>query len=58
MLLLSSILRIEIRCPSRETTFNMILLYLKQLAGHQFIVLIVGNGKDRLTDHFLQCELG
>ena len=31
---------------------------LEKLTAHQFIVVIVRDGKDRLTDHFLQGILG
>ena len=31
---------------------------LKQFPAHQSVAVIVGDGKDRLTDHFLQGELG
>ena len=32
--------------------FQFIFIDLKQFAGHQLVVVIVRNGKDRLADHF------
>ena len=32
--------------------FKFIVMDLEQLSRHQFVVVIVRNGEDRLTDHF------
>ena len=42
----------------KRNNFQFILNNFKQFTCHKFVIVVISNGKDCLSDHFLQCELG
>ena len=40
-----------------RNNFEFIIMNFKKFAGHQFVIIIICNRKNGLTDHFFQREL-